>query len=74
MVPINASDWIYNYEIWWEEGQVELGPGEYRMKIMDGGMLLFGTNEDAKEGDEEFIVVAPDTWTRIKTGTVDPTK
>jgi hypothetical protein len=69
----NASDRCENFRVWWADKDEGHDGGfsekEYRMKAMDGGMLLF----QAKEGGG-FIAVAPHTWRRIKTGTVDPTE
>jgi hypothetical protein len=70
-MAINASEWIDNYKVWWTEGQTDLTDGEFRVKIMDGGMLLFDQKEYPGRG---FIVAAPQAWTRIKCGPVDPTK
>jgi hypothetical protein len=68
---INASDWCDNFYIWWADDQTPRGfvDADYRMKVMDGGMLLF--QEKAAGG---FRVVAPHTWTHIKTSDVDPTR
>jgi hypothetical protein len=61
-MAINASDWCENFYIWWADDHA---PGSsdygYRMKIMDGGMLLF------QEKGGEFSVVAPHAWKRIHT-------
>lgn len=70
-MAINASEWCESYTVWWADN-AKVGPfldTEYRMKIMDNGMLLF----QVKEGGG-LIAVAPHTWSGMKIGRFDPTE
>lgn len=65
-MAINTSDWCNSFYIWWANDDDLQRPtdGEYRMKIMDGGMLLF----EAKPGGRgAFLVFAPHAWRGIHT-------
>jgi hypothetical protein len=70
---INGSDWCEAFRIYWEESWGDkLGKPhyhEYRMKIMDGGMLLFEGRSDGRS-----MVVAPVAWASLRTSHGDPTR
>ena len=66
-MAIKARGWCDNSYIWFAHDE-RFSDDEYRMKIMDGGMLLL--QEQTKGGG--FLRVAPRAWTRVKTPSVDP--
>jgi hypothetical protein len=54
-MAIDASGWCDNFYIWWTDESCKfLTDEEYRVKLMDGGALLFEPGA--------FNVVAPHTW------------
>jgi hypothetical protein len=63
-MAINASDWCESFLIWWEDDDFPKPTDDkYRMKIMDGGMLLF----EEQENPGAFLVAAPHAWKGIRT-------
>jgi hypothetical protein len=70
-MAINASDWCERHHVWWTDKaeDKQFPDTEYRMKIMENGMLLF----QHKELGENYVC-APHTWRRVSTRGVDPTE
>jgi hypothetical protein len=68
-MAINASDWFDSFDVEWaEDGLGFLADSAWRMKIVDGGVLVFGQ----KQASESFMVVAPHTWKSVKTPSFYP--
>ena len=66
-LAIKAHGWCDNSYVWFAHDE-RFSDDEYRMKIMDGGMLLL--QEKIKDGG--FLRVAPHAWARVETPAVDP--
>jgi hypothetical protein len=62
-MAINASDWCDRFEIEWAGSGQPKPPDGWRMKIMEGGVLVL----ESKESPGAFLVVAPHTWKCIHT-------
>ena len=66
-MAIDGSGWCERFKIEWASDWP--GPGltdeVWRVKIMDGGVLLFETETGGS------FVAAPHTWTRLKVSSVD---
>jgi hypothetical protein len=65
-----GSDWHERHHVWWTDKaeDAQFPDTEYRMKIMENGMLLFQHKELGAN-----YVCAPHTWRRVRTLGVDPT-
>ncbi len=63
-MAIKARGWCDNSYIWFAHDE-RFSDDEYRMKIMDGGMLLPGE-------DQGWRIRQSRAWTRVKTPSVDP--
>src|SRR5271168_4037103 len=69
-MAIKASKWCNSFRIWWADDDLPgLTDDGYRMKIMEGGVLVF-EGKPAPSG--AFLVVAPHAWTRLKTPSLAP--
>lgn len=83
---IDGSDWYDKYQVTWNKDLppdpyeidklTHLKEGVYRLKILAGRMLLFKYTGECAEGDSGYpsgaFVVAPHTWTYIKTSISTP--
>ena len=71
LMAINASDWCDNFLVGMTgedhvltfSNPYPTKSAGYRMKFVDGGMLLF----QSQDPTVPVVIVAPHAWTRVKT-------
>ncbi len=71
-MAISGSDWYDSFDIEWAHKDLGFTDRGWRMKIMDGGMLLL-EGKQPLEGPPGSWVAPPHAWTRVKTPSVDLT-
>ena len=64
-MAIKARGWCDNSYIWFAHDE-RFSDDEYRMKIMDGGLLLFQEKTEGGGGFGGFVIVAPHAWKFVK--------